>query len=121
MRLTDAAAAEQVDDRQQDHGADQGHQDRADADAFVDRAHAHHRRDHPATDEGADDADDDVQQDALLAIGTHDQAGKPADDSTHDQPNEKAHDALLNAANGVLLRAVQARGLRPPATPFAVA
>src|SRR3546814_9768616 len=70
-----ATAAEQVDDRQQDDRADQGGDESHDVEpaAHV-RAAADQGGDQPAADEGADDADHDVQQDALLGIGTHDHA-----------------------------------------------
>src|SRR5690606_6913165 len=61
--LTNAAAPDQIDDGQQDDGADQRNQERIDSKrGVVDRTA---RKDQPA-DEGADDADDNIQQDPLL-------------------------------------------------------
>ena len=42
--------------------------------------------DQPA-DERADDADDDVEQYALLRVGAHDEAGQPADDAADHEPD----------------------------------
>lgn len=86
---------EQVDDRQQDDGADERHEDRPDREAVIDGANTDERRDQPAPDEGADDADDHVQKDALLSIRLHDEAGEPAHDTAHDEPENEIHTRLL--------------------------
>ena len=41
-----------------------------------------------------DNADDDVEEDALLPIGPHDDAGKPADHATDDKPHDDTHKSL---------------------------
>jgi hypothetical protein len=54
--------------------------------------------DKPSGQQGSDDADHHVEQDALLSVGTHDDAGEPAHDAADDQPNQNAHRTLLPAA-----------------------
>ena len=44
---------------------------------------------HQAGDNGADDADDNVENDALLSVSAHDHAGEPAQDTTDDEPNDE--------------------------------
>ena len=39
-------------------------------------------------------ADDDIQDDALLSIGPHDKAGKPATNAADDQPDNDTHQPL---------------------------
>src|SRR5690606_24311927 len=87
-----ATTPEQVNDRQQDNRTYQRHQQSGDTEiTAVDiAANTQHAAD-PAANEGADDADDDVEEDALLAIGLHDHAGNPADDAAYDQPNDDTH------------------------------
>ena len=46
--------------------------------------------------ERADDADHDVEEDALLGVGLHHDAGQPADDPAHDQPYDQTHVAPLS-------------------------
>ena len=43
----------------------------------------------------ADDPDDDVHEDALLGVGAHNQAGKPAHHTTDDEPNNDTHFSFL--------------------------
>ena len=38
-----------------------------------------------------DDADDDVEDDPLLPVRLHDDAGQPADDAADDQPDDETH------------------------------
>src|SRR5207342_3908782 len=63
-----------------------------DTETFVDvgAADAEHAA-QPAAQERADNADDHIEQDALLRIRPHDQAGEPADDAAHDQPDDDVH------------------------------
>lgn len=87
LRSPYALAGEQVDDRQQDHRTDQREQEGAEGDRFVDAA-----AEQPAGNQRADDADHDVEDDALLGIALHDDAGQPAYDAADDQPDDDAHD-----------------------------
>jgi hypothetical protein len=86
-----AAAAEQIHDRQQDDGADQRDQERGQRDALIDRADAEQRGHDESGEQRADDTDNDVEQDALLRVGAHDDAGEPAHHAAHDQPDENTH------------------------------
>src|SRR6266545_1036707 len=91
-RSADGAAAEQVDDRQQDHGAHEGDQETREAEVPLrDRAGAEQRGEKRAGEKRADDADDDVEDDALLSIGPHDHAGDPADQATYDEHDDDVH------------------------------
>ncbi|HET6537804.1 MAG TPA: hypothetical protein VFG34_06785 [Sphingopyxis sp.] len=40
---------------------------------------------------GTHDTNDDVQNNALLRIGSHEEAGKPADNAADNQCDDKAH------------------------------
>ena len=44
-----------------------------------------------AGDHGTNNADDDIEDDALLSVGAHDEARKPAADTADDQPNDDTH------------------------------
>src|SRR5687767_14559855 len=80
-----APPAEEVDDGEQDHRADQRHEQRPHAEvARVDGAGAEQRGEQQAADEGADDAHDDVEENALPVIGAHDHAGNPAEQAADD-------------------------------------
>lgn len=90
-RLAHRTSAHEVDDGQQDHRSDQGHEEAGQRQTgIVDRT----TRQNQAADKRADDADDDVQEDTLLCVGPHDDAGKPAHNAAHDQPQDNAHDVL---------------------------
>ena len=52
-------------------------------------------RHNPATDDGADDTDDDIEENALLAIRVHQKRCDPADDAAEDDPNENTHNKYL--------------------------
>ena len=45
-----------------------------------------------AGDDGTDDADNDVEDDALLGVGSHDEACKPAANTADDQPDDYTHE-----------------------------
>ena len=85
-RLADRAAANEVDDRQQDDRAEQRIEEALDGDRVVERRAAAEQE---TGDRRADDADDDVEKDALLSIGAHDHAGQPAANATDDQPDDE--------------------------------
>src|SRR5687767_15101584 len=94
---TDPSAPEQVDDGQQDDRAQERHQQTADAEVVLVDGPAFHPEqwsDQPAGQQRADYADDHVQHDALLRISPHDFAGDPADDASHDQPDNEVHTDL---------------------------
>ena len=44
-------------------------------------------RHNPTPDDGTDDTDDDIQKDALLAIGVHQERCDPADETSENNPN----------------------------------
>src|SRR5436190_1058966 len=91
-RSTCSAAAEQIDDAQKDDCADQRHEHRRKTEGvLVDGGHADERRDEPTAEQRADDADDDVQDHALLRVGPHDHACQPTDDSADYQPDDEVH------------------------------
>src|SRR5262245_38740881 len=90
--LTDAAAPDQVDDREQDDSAEERDQQSAQAEIpLIDRPGPEQRGEQPAAQQGADDADHDVENYTLLGIGLHHHAGKPADQTSDDQPNDEIH------------------------------
>jgi len=62
----------------------------------VDGAGAEHRCQEPAAEQGADDADDDVQDDPLLPVRSHDHARDPTDEPAHDKPNDEVHAVPLS-------------------------
>src|SRR6266550_1290002 len=81
-RLADGAPANQVDDCKQDNGAEKRIKERLDRDRLVDAA-----AEQKAGDDRTDDANDDVQDNALLGVSSHDQARQPADNAANDQPD----------------------------------
>src|SRR4249919_1174571 len=88
---TGPTAGEEVDDGEQHHRTQQRDQERANAQARIDGADADQRGDEPARQQGADDADHDVEEDALGGIALHDDAGEPTNDAADYQPNDKVH------------------------------
>src|SRR5688500_11847030 len=87
-----SAPANQVDDEQQDDCADQRDKESRQAEiALVERTAADQRRNEPSAQQGADDADDDIQEEPLLRVGLHDEAGYPSDNPAHDQPDDQVH------------------------------
>src|SRR3546814_2476064 len=44
-----------------------------------------------AADERTDNADHDIEDDALLTICPHDDAGKPSDNAANDEPHDNSH------------------------------
>jgi hypothetical protein len=89
--------AKQLGDRQQDDSAAQRHQQGWKAEVtFVDRANVEQRTQEDARQERPDDANDNIGDQSLTAIGLHDQTGYPADHSAYDDPyNEIDHFLLL--------------------------
>lgn len=86
------APANQVDDEQQDNGADERYEKARQAEiALVERTAADQRPYEPSAQQGADDSDDDVQEEPLLRVGLHDEAGYPSDNPAHDQPDDQVH------------------------------
>src|SRR5690606_34867625 len=96
-----APATEQVDDGEQHDRTDQRDQDAGEADPVVDRsaADAEHAG-QPATKPRADDADDHVEEDTLLDVGLHDEAGDPANDAADNQPDDETDHAFLLRPSG---------------------
>src|SRR5690606_23696538 len=88
------ARAAQVDDREQDQRAERRHHEAPGREAVVDGTGAQQRTDQPSTDKRTHDADDDVEQDALLSVALHDDACQPADDAADDQPDDDSHACL---------------------------
>ncbi len=89
------AAPEETQDGEQYYRADQRHDEAHDSDAVVDGAGAEQWPDQPSADQCADDADHDVEDDALLGVGAHEHACDPADQAAHDEPYDDAHDSCL--------------------------
>src|SRR4051794_16492014 len=75
--LAHCSPADQVYHGEQDNCAEQRPQERFDRQTLVNVALAEQQ----SSDDRADDADDDVKNDALLSVGSHNEARKPADDS----------------------------------------
>src|SRR5688572_20978964 len=94
------APANHVDDDQQDDRADHRDEKARQAEiALVDRSATDQRRNEPAAQQGADDPDDDVEEEALLRVGLHDEAGYPTDDAAYDQPDDEIHLELPDVTN----------------------
>jgi len=80
-----AAAAEEIDDRQQDEGAQERDQQAADREVGgVDGGNAKQRGEQEPGQRGADDPDHDVENDPLLRVRSHHLAGEPAEDAADD-------------------------------------
>lgn len=93
--LAHGATTEEVDDPEQHDRAKERDCHRRDVDRTAgDRRTADERCDQEARKKRADDADHDVEQDALLSVGAHDDACQPADDAADDEKNDKAHNTL---------------------------
>jgi uncharacterized protein YggE len=86
-RLADRASADQVDDREKNDRSKQRIEERFDRDRLIDAA-----AEQKPGDDRSDDADDDVEDDALLSVGSHDEARKPATNTANDQPDDNSHE-----------------------------
>jgi hypothetical protein len=81
-----------MDNRQENAGTQQRGQQGGEAEiAVIESATAEEGREHEPSDQGADNPDNDMQQQALLRIGVHDDAGNPPQDATEDKPQNKVH------------------------------
>src|SRR5579864_3580467 len=79
-------------DPDEDHRADEGHDDRADHAAARPESE---RVEDPAPHETAEDAEHDVRDNPVTAA-LHDFAGEPARDEPDDDPRQKSHGCLLD-------------------------
>jgi hypothetical protein len=83
------AAADQAHDKQQDHRAQDRHQQARQVEAgHALRAEPVHNK---AADEGADDAHKNVGKGAHLGILAHDDAGDPSSQGPKDDPDDEVH------------------------------
>ena len=90
--LANAASAEQVDDRQQDRGADKRHEQSRDAEIVgVDRAGTEHRCDDEAGNEGLSETEGGFEDDPLLAVCLHHETRKPTKNASNQKPYQKVH------------------------------
>ena len=88
--MADAAAADQIDDPQQHHGANKRPQQTDRAEGVETGTHTEKAAEEIA-EKSPNDTDDDIQNDALLPIRAHDDAGQPADDAANNQSDDQAH------------------------------
>src|SRR6185312_3040639 len=92
LALPRASAPEEVDDGQQDDGPEQRDHQAAQAEvALVDGSSAYQGGNQPSRQQGADDAYDDIQPDALLGIRIHDSAREPSNQAPYNQPDNDVH------------------------------
>jgi hypothetical protein len=97
MRCASAnfAAAHQIDYTEQDHRTDKssekGHRIKGIAAQMPTITDAE-KPEYEAAEYRPETTDDDVEEDALLRIGTHNDAGEPADNATHDDCDDEIHD-----------------------------
>src|SRR3546814_13988954 len=90
-----SSAPDEVDDREQDDRADEGRHERPPVEGVAAQmAAADQTAEQQPAEDRADATDDDVQEDALLGIGAHHDAGKPADDAAHDECDNEINHVL---------------------------
>ena len=85
-----SAAGYHPQDGDQDHRADEGHEDAGDVDAVHGIRHVQQRCGEEAADQGAHDAHDDVADEAVAATAHH-LAGQPTSDQPNDDPCKNTH------------------------------
>src|SRR5215207_1596409 len=88
-----SGAPDQPQDEEQHHRADDRHDEAADAPLEIGPPSREEAKQEPAH-EGADDADDDVLEPALLSIRSRDHAGHPARQRPEDDPGDDAETAF---------------------------
>ena len=88
------AAGYHPQDRDQDHRADEGHEDARDVDAVDGIRDLQQRCGQEAADHGAHDAHDDVADEAVAAPAHH-LAGQPTSDQPNDDPRQNTHGATF--------------------------
>src|SRR5215212_9514766 len=96
-------APDQPEDEEQHHRADHGDDEAADAPLEVGPLSGEQAEQEPAQ-EGADNADDDVFQPALLAIRSRDHTGHPARQGPEDDPRDDAQAAIHGSPSHALRR-----------------
>src|SRR5690606_39533235 len=85
-----ATAAHQIDDREQDDRTDESPQEAIGLEgAGLGAAHEHAVK--KSALKSTHDADDDIEEDALLRVGAHDDARQPADDAADDKRDDDTH------------------------------
>src|SRR5690606_29644546 len=89
-----AAVHDQPGDPDDDHGADDGHDDRLEVDDVAAFAAAPEAQGvgHEAADECADDAQHDGSENAQSLVARHDQTGQPTGNGSQDDPRDNVYD-----------------------------
>jgi hypothetical protein len=64
---------------------------------LIDRTDADQWRNEPPADHRSHDADDDIQDDALLTVGLHENARQPAKDPAYHKPQDKIHEVASSS------------------------
>src|SRR5438067_3405490 len=113
-RLANGSPTDQVDDCEQDHRPDQRIEDGGE----VERATARNPlAENEAGDNRAHDSDNDVEDDALLSVGPHDQARKPtdhaADNEVDDYPDHEPNPPVSRPPIGRCGTGHHGRVMRP--------
>src|SRR4029453_12795675 len=87
---TDSTAPEEIDNPQKDYCPQQRNQERSDTKvALIDRTDTKERRQDQTGQKSTNNAYDNVQQNALLIIRAHNDAGQPAQDTAKNDPDNK--------------------------------
>jgi hypothetical protein len=88
-----AAAPDQIHNGQQDGRTDERDEQCGHAEVvLIDGPNSDERRDKPTCQHGTNDANDHIQNDALLSIGLHQHACQPTDQTAYNEPNDEVHD-----------------------------
>lgn len=77
----------------QDNGADQSHDETPDVKAGHTTAHAK-KAENPAPKHSPDNTHDDIQDNTLLTIGAHEYRSNPADETPENDVGNKAHKSM---------------------------
>jgi len=85
--LANRSPADEIHDREQDDGAEKRPQERFHGQPAVDIALSEQQSGNHC----ANDSNDNIENDALLGVGAHDQTCKPADNAADDEPYDDTH------------------------------
>ena len=85
---------QQIQQADQDHGTQQGHEHHAHAEEALIGSAAQQRGEQPARKQSPEDTGRHAQHRAPVRLGSHDEAAEIADGHTKGQPDENAHRGL---------------------------
>jgi hypothetical protein len=87
-----SGAPKELKQSEQNHGPEKRNEQPAEREiALIDRRRSQYSAQEPAAQNRSDDTDNDIEKYSLSSVRAHGNAGEPADQSAHYQPNDNIH------------------------------